>query len=174
MANNKSHKITSKKKFGNITSVCILSIIILVLTLYFVQDIAIFVHTNSGRNCEYSGSYELRKIHRTRNTTYQFTLENGDTVTAIPGKIENNQRIEDFDELKFSYTLFKTAPFFTHTAVSITTTDGEICFLSIDDTLAEARLGIWTFAILIGIIVSVVIAGGVVWWRLLRSSKKRK
>ena len=159
MVRKRSKRIKSKtQKSTDILTVCILIVIMVVFTLYAVHDIVLCVHTSSGRNCEYIGSFELSESRRTRNTTYKFTLANGDVITADSSMIEKHQSLDEFDELKFSYTSFRNIPFFAYTAVSITTVDGEISFLSVNDTIAEAKLGIGVFAVIIGIIVLVIIA----------------
>ena len=175
MTKKKSQRMKSKtKKITDVLTVCILTVIMIVFTLYAVHDIVLCVHTSSGRNCEYIGSFELSESRRTRNTTYKFTLTNGDTITADPSIMEHHQRLDEFDELAFSYTSFRNIPFFAYTAVSITTIDGEISFLSVSDTITEAKLGIGVFAVIIGIIVSAIIAWYAVLMWLSRTPKKKK
>ena len=82
--------------------------------------------------------------------------------------------LDEFEELKFSYTSFRNIPFFAYTAVSITTIDGEISFLSENDTITEAKLGIVAFVVIIGIIVSVIIAWCAVLVWLRRTPKKKE
>ena len=174
MAKKDTNGKKQKKKITDILTACILIAIMVVFTLYSVHDIALCVNTTSERNCEYSGSFKLNESRRTRNTTYIFTLANGDVITANPDIMEHHQRLDEFEELKFSYTSFRNIPFFTYTAVSITTIDGEINFLSANDTITEAKLGIVAFVVIIGIIVSVIIAWCAVLVWLRRTPKKRK
>ena len=94
-----------------------------------------------------------------------------DEIGTIIDRISN---IEEFEELKFSYTSFRNIPFFAYTAVSITTIDGEISFLSENDTITEAKLGIVAFVVIIGIIVSVIIAWCAVLVWLRRTPKKKE
>ena len=107
-----------------------LVIFLLFFVLFAVQHGLVYAHTNSNELYEYSGHFELKEIRKLRNATYQFILDNGDTIAAKPDIMQYNQRIEEFTDLHFLYT--------ANTAVEITTLDGATYFLSKDDSTTEA------------------------------------
>lgn len=137
-------------------------IVLLFFVLFAVQHGLVYAHTNSNELYEYSGHFELKEIRRSRNTTYQFILDNGDTIAANPDIMQYNQRIDEFTELHFLYT--------ANTAVQITTLDGAINFLSMDDSTAESLGCIYLgsfFAVL-------MLAINVIYWLCLVRIKPRK
>ena len=137
-------------------------IISLFFVLFTVNHSVVYAHTNSNKLYEYSGHFELKEIRKLRNTTYQFILDNGDTITANPDIMQYNQRIEEFAELHFLYT--------ANTAVEITTLDGATYFLSKDDSTTEALGNIYLgsfFAVL-------MLAISIIYWLCLVRIKPRK
>ena len=139
-----------------------LVIFLLFFVLFAVQHGLVYAHTNSNELYEYSGHFELKEIRKLRNTTYQFILDNGDTIAANPDIMQYNQRIEEFTELHFLYT--------ANTAVEITTLDGATYFLSKDDSTAEALGSIYlgsSFAVL-------MLAISIIYWLCLVRIKPRK
>ena len=139
--------------------------ILLCFVLFAVRHGLIYARTNSNELYEYSGHFELKEIRKIRNTTYQFVLDNGDTIAANPDIMQYNQRMEEFAELHFLYT--------ASTAVEIATLDGAICFLSKDDSTTEALGNIYLgsfFAVL-------MLAISIIYWLCLvriNPRKKRK
>ena len=137
-------------------------IILLFFVLFAVRHGLVYTHTNSNELYVYSGHFELKEIRKLRNTTYQFILDNGDTIAANPDIMQYNQRIEEFTELHFLYT--------ANTAVEITTLDGATYFLSKDDSTAEALGSIYlgsSFAVL-------MLAISIIYWLCLVRIKPRK
>ena len=118
------------KRFSDFLTSSFLIIILLFFVLLAVHYGSIYARTNSNELYEYSGHFELEEIHKLRNTTYQFKLDNGDTIAANPDIMQYNQRIDEFCELHFLYT--------ANTAVEITTLDGTTIFLSKDNSVTEA------------------------------------
>ncbi len=149
-------------RISNLLVGCFCVIILLFFVLFAVHHGSIYVHTNSNELYEYSGHFELKEIRKSRNTTYQFILDNGDAITANPDIMQYNQRIEEFTELHFLYT--------ANTAVEITTLDGVTYFLSKDNSTAEALGGIYLgslFAVL-------MLAINIIYWLCLVRIKPRK
>ena len=137
-------------------------IILLFFVLFAVRHGLVYAHTNSNALYEYSGHFELKEIRKLRNTTYQFILDNGDTIAANPDIMQYNQRIEEFTELHFLYT--------ANTAVEINTLDGATYFLSKDDSTTEALGNIYLgsfFAVL-------MLAISIIYWLCLVRIKPRK
>ena len=137
-------------------------VFLLFFILFAVHHGLVYAHTNSNELYEYSGHFELKEIRKSRNTTYQFILDNGDTIAANPDIMQYNQRIEEFTELHFLYT--------ANTAVEITTLDGATYFLSKDDSTTEALGGIYLgsfFALL-------TLAINIIYWLCFVRIKPRK
>ena len=76
-------------------------------------------------------------------------MPNGDIITAHPDIMQHNQEIVEFTELHFLYVIPKITLPFTYNAVAITTLDGAIQFLTMNASMAEAKLGIIAGAVLI-------------------------
>ena len=139
-----------------------LVVFLLFFVLFAVRHGLVYTHTNSNELYEYSGHFELKEIRKSRNTTYQFILDNGDTIAANPDIMQYNQRIEEFTELHFLYT--------ANTAVEITTLDGATYFLSKDDSTTEALGSVYLgsfFAVL-------MLAINIIYWLCLVRIKPRK
>ena len=138
-----------KRQFSDFLVFVTLIIILLLLILFTAQKVLLYVHTDSNNLYDYSGCFELRKIQKAKNTTYQFTLPNGDIITAHPDIMQHNQEIVEFTELHFLYVIPKITLPFTYNAAAITTLDGAIQFLTMNASMAEAKLGIIAGAVLI-------------------------
>ena len=149
-------------RFSNLLVGGFFVISLLFFVLFAIHHGLVYVHTNSNELYEYSGHFELKEIRKLRNTTYQFILDNGDTIAVNPDIMQYNQRIEEFTELHFLYT--------ANTAVEITTLDGVTYFLSKDDSTTEALGGVYLgsfFAILMLVI-------NIIYWLCLVRIKPRK
>ena len=139
-----------------------LVVFLLFFVLFAVRHGLVYTHTNSNELYEYSGHFELKEIRKSRNTTYQFILDNGVAIAANPDIMQYNQRIEEFSELHFLYT--------ANTAVEITTLDGATYFLSKDDSTTEALGSVYLgsfFAVL-------MLAINIIYWLCLVRIKPRK
>ena len=159
-----------KQKITDFLLLVFLAIMLLFFVLFAVQNALLYTHTNSNELYEYSGHFKVNEIHRPRNTTYRFTLNNGDTITANPDIMQCNQGIEEFSELRFLYTPTKNIIFFEYTAVEITTLDGTIIFLDKNDSISEAKQGIY-----LGIAFTVLLlAMNIICWLCLGRGKSRK
>lgn len=123
----------------------------------------VYAHTNSYELYEYSGHFELKEIRQFRNTTYQFILDNGNTIAANPDITQYNQRIEEFTELHFLYTV--------NTAVEISTLDGATYFLSKDDSTAEALGGIYLGSFFMALMLAINI---IYWLCFVRMNPRKK
>ena len=99
-----------------------LVVFLLFFVLFAVHNGLVYSHTNSNELYEYSGHFELKEIRKSRNATYQFILDNGDTIAANPDIMQHNQTIKEYTDLHFLYT--------ANTAVEITTLDETTYFLS--------------------------------------------
>jgi len=160
-----------KEKFSNFLVGAFLVIMLLFFALFTVQHSLLYMHTNSNELYEYSGNFELSKIKKTRNTTYRFALANGDIITANPDIIQHNQRIGEFTELHFLYTAPQNNIFsITNNAVAISTLDGATNFLSKNDSIAEAKHGIYLGAFFIILILAI----NIIYWFCLVGVKPRK
>lgn len=147
-----------------------LVIILLFSVLFTVHQGLVYTCTNSNELYEYNGHFELSKIRKTRNTTYQFILDNGDIITANPDIMQHNQRIEEFTELHFLYTENQNIISSTYTAVEITTLEGATSFLSTHATTAEAKQGV----VLGSIFAVLILVVNIIYWLCLVSVKPRK
>lgn len=152
----------SAARFSDFLIGSFLVIIMLFFVLLAVRHGSVYAHINSNELYEYSGHFELEKIRTLRNTTYQFKLDNGDTIAANPDIMQYNQRIDEFTELHFLYA--------ENTAVEITTLDGATNFLSKVDSATEALGFVYLgsfFAVLILII-------NIIYWLCFVRAKPRK
>ena len=155
-------RLVSAARLSNLLVGGFFVIILLFFVLLAVRHGLVYAHTNSNELYEYSGHFELKEIRKLRNTTYQFILDNGDTIAANPDIMQYNQRIEEFTELHFLYT--------ANTAVEITTLDGATYFLFKDDSTTEALGNIYLssfFAVL-------MLAISIIYWLCLVRIKPRK
>ena len=78
-------------RFSNLLFGAFLVIFLLFFVLVAVHHGLVYAHTNSNDLYEYSGHFELKEIRKLRNTTYQFILDNGDTIAANPDIMQYNQ-----------------------------------------------------------------------------------
>lgn len=150
------------KKFSDFLLGGFFIIFLLFFVLLAVRHGSVYARTNSNTLYEYSGHFELEEIRKLRNTTYQFKLDNGDTIAANPDIMQYHQRIDEFNELHFLYT--------ANTAVEITTLDRTKIFLSKDDSVTEA-LG---FVYLGSFFAVLILAINIIYWSCLVSAKPRK
>ena len=137
-----------KRQLSDFLVVVTLLIILLLFILFTIQNVLLYVYTNSNNLYEYSGCFELREIQKSKHTTYQFALPNGDIITAQPNIMQHNQKIGEFTELHFLYVTPKITLPFTYNAAAITTLDGATRFLTMNASMAEAKLGIIAGAVL--------------------------
>ena len=159
-----------KQKITDFLVMGVLVIMLFFFILFAVQNALLYTHTNSNELYEYSGHFEVSEIHRHRNTTYRFTLDNGDIITANPDIMQSNQRIEEFSELYFLYTPTKNIIFSAYIAVEITTLDGTTIFLDENDSITEAKQGVC-----LGIVFTVLLlAMNIICWLCLKRVRARK
>ena len=137
-----------KRQFSDFLVFITLVLILLSFILFTTQKALLYVNTNSNNLYEYSGCFELKEIQKTRGTTYQFTLPNGDIITAQPDIMQHNQEIGEFAELHFLYIMPKITLPFTYNAAAIATLDGTTYFLTRDASMTEAKTGIFVGAVL--------------------------
>ena len=153
----------SAARLSNLLVGGFLVIFLLFFVLFAVQHGLVYAHTNSNELYEYSGHFELKEIRKLRNTTYQFILDNGDTIAANPDIMQYNQRIEEFTELHFLYT--------ANTAVEIATLDGATCFLSKDDSTTAALGNIYLGSFFAVLMLAISIIN---WLCLVRQNPRKK
>jgi hypothetical protein len=99
----------------------------------------LYNNINKGNLKEFTGGFEIRKEHRTRNFIYFITLDNGDVLRITPELLENHQFLSNYDELHFTY--ISTNVYFSseYIGVEITNTEHNIFFLDKTTTLAEYK-----------------------------------
>jgi len=140
-----------RNKISNI--LCILFFLFgAVLMLYGLVQASVNVwDIEHGTLNAYTGEYEYRvkvSFGRHRNTTYVFTLGNGDVVLASKQEIENPERLNDNDVLTFQYTTMLSNPLYgRYSAVSVTSADGEMEFVNADRSRRESVSVIWLSSI---------------------------
>lgn len=149
---------------------CVLGILFFLfataLMLYGLVQASVNVRDiDHGTLNSYTGEYEYRlkvSIGRHRNTTYVFTLGNGDVVLASKREIENQERLDENDILTFQYTTMFSNPLYgRHSAVSITSADGEVEFVNADRSRRESVSAIWLssfFSLLFVFLIAFIIA----------------
>ena len=116
-----------KGQFSDFLVFVTLILIVLLLILFTAQKVLLYVHTDSNNLYDYCGCFELREIQKAKNTTYQFTLPNGDIITAHPDIMQHNQEIVEFTELHFLYVIPKITLPFTYNAARSQDGSGENC-----------------------------------------------
>lgn len=132
-----------KQMLSDFSGGCLMIMIVCFFALFTVQHVIFYANAKSNTFQEYSGHFERTEINYLRNTKYRFVLPNGDVITADPDIMQHNKRMEDFSELHFLYTAPQNKVFSAaNNAVAISTTDGGTDFLTMDDSIEEAKLGI--------------------------------
>ena len=156
----------------------ILCIVLLIFVLgWLIINNAIVVHQIRNYNLkEYTGSYsyeQRRTYGKHHRHYYLIRLDNGDVLTVSKEMCDNQQILEESQSLTFQYTdKARTKLFFSaYSALSITSTDGEVSIVDLDTSHQGCVRSIWIFSILLFIFV--LLFGGL-WITYLYVVKKHK
>jgi len=164
MASKRSRQRIKNNKRRLVTMIAL--VFLLLMLSYFlafsIHNLIVCRNIHSGNLKEYSGSFNITKVQRTRNTVYFFTLENGDVIRAIPELIEHGESITQFTNLRFTYATPKSGFPPAYTGVEITEQEGTAVFLTPENASEEAQkgaaLGIIFFAIVLALIIPLAYA----------------
>ncbi len=143
---------------------CFPILIMLMVGLLFliegIQDCILLINPNNKGIFEYHGTFKICEKNIFRNTSYEFVLDNGDTI-YIPSEylLQNEINIAEFEELKFKYSSHKDIfGRFLHLGVSITSVDENVVFVEDNYVKEDSIFGIITYLIIgfLTVIVSII------------------
>ncbi len=152
-------KKSAKQKL-NIKQYFPMIIMLIVGLLFFiegVQDCILLINPNNRGVLEYHGAFKICERNIFRNTSYEFELDNGDTI-YIPSEylLHNEIDLAEFEELKFKYSSHKDIfGRFLHIGISITSVDEKVVFVDENYVEEDSIFGIVTYLI-IGILTVIV------------------
>ena len=124
------------------TTVAGVVFILALATFFFVEATNNFiVYKNWDQDIfkEYTGKYEL--FHWGKNqSSYALQLENGDTVLIRSHTCENREKFSETDQIYVKYSPYKAPLLQGHNPVCVTSSDGNVVFVSAETQKSEARI----------------------------------
>ena len=88
--------------------------------------------------------FDLSEIRRSRNSSYDFRLDNGDKIWIPSEMLEHEEIIDTQEQLTFIYVAPKGGIHFSYECIDITSEDGRIHFIDQEFAIKEVKLGIIT------------------------------
>ena len=130
-------------------------VLVTVIFIWGITESAVAV-SNIDNNTyrEYSGDHTCQvavKYGKYRSVTYRFTLENGDKLVADYSSVADKEELEQVDSLHFVYSTFPQTITGYYRAIAISSADGSVDFVSLQDTRGVCVSQIWTLSILLGV-----------------------
>ena len=118
-------------------------VLILALATFFFTEATnnFIVYKNWDQDIfkEYTGKYEL--LHWGKNqSSYALQLENGDTVLIRSHTCENREKFSETDQIYVKYSPYKATLLPGHSPVCVTSSDGNVVFVSAETQKSEARI----------------------------------
>ena len=147
----KQQKNTIRKKVYSILTLIVLLLIFLFFLSFSIRNATICTNINSRNLKEYSGSYNISISHRARNTIYYVSLENGDMVQITPELLKNGSDFSEHPVIHFVYSEPRFGLPSGYTCVGIYSTNNSECYMEIEDSLGNAKIGMYigiTFSII--------------------------
>ena len=127
-------------------------VLLTVLLLWAIVQSAVTVHNiDNGTYQTYSGAFTYRidkGYGRHRSSLYHFTLGNGDNLAINASLVEYKEKLENLETLTFCYSTFPISVMGHHSVIAISSPDGSVDFVTLQDTRADDIGKIWVFSIL--------------------------
>lgn len=126
-------------------------------------------------------TYQLKVGYgRHRNSTYIFALDNGNVVLVSKRKMDHEELLDENNALTFQYsTMYSNLLYGRYSAVSITSADGDVEFVSAVRSRKESVMTVWllsifsVFTLAFGIFFVVVTAYVYHWKKRYQNWRKR-
>ena len=146
-----------RRRLSDIMALILLFIIFLFFLSYTIRNTIICNNIKTEKLIQYSGGFEIQKVHRTRNVIYFIYLENGDVIRADQDLLKTHCDFTQFSSLSFTYSAPKFGLKSAYTCVEITDLSGAEFYLNSDRSLKEA-----TGCIYLGTFFSVLLAAVII------------
>ena len=132
-------KLERKSQFSAVFSVAFFLIAVLLFSYLAIQSAVNVSDIDHDRLNTYAGSCDYRvQIHR-RGATYVFTLGNGHEGHVGRSDVQNTEYLDSHDQLVVRYTTMYSNPLHRmYGAVSITSMDGSIEFVSMEESRRQS------------------------------------
>lgn len=135
-----------------VSNCLILSIFLIVGVVFLVsavQNVMIVCNMDNKNVLCYCGDYKVTQKHPPRNTTYEFTLGNGDVFSVPSELLRNSDVLMEKPVLSFVYAgprhIYRYGIIGGYTGVSISTDDGSVLFLDPYDSEEDVKAGAFVF-----------------------------
>lgn len=155
------------------------AIVVVLVTIIFIWGItesAVTVSNIDNNTCrEYSGDHTCQvvvKYGKYRSVAYRFTLDNGNKLVADYSSVAKKEEMEQLDTLRFQYSTFPQTITGHYRAIAISSADGSVDFISLQETREVCVSQIWILSILLAFWLLLWI-GVVVIAFLLRNKRKK-
>lgn len=162
-------------KISNILFV-ITVVLVTVLLLWAIVESAVTVHNIDAETYQtYSGefTYRITKGYgRHSNTTYRFTLDNGDELAVRAAFIENSDELERSQRLTFYYSTFPISLDGQYSVIAVSSENGSVSYLESQYTKADDIGQIWVLSIILA--VWLALCGVVISISILLRAKRKK
>ena len=135
----KQQRIVARQKMGAIIVLITLFLMLLFFVLFSGINMSICDHIRSKELKDYSGPYTISESHRSRNTIYFVSLANGDILRVTPELLADNSAFMDHSNLHFTYSKPKFGFPNSYTCVEISSEDGAVCYMAVEDVLNESK-----------------------------------
>lgn len=153
----KQQNAVARQKRHSIITLIALLLMFLFFAVFSGININICGRIRSKDLKDYSGPCTINESHRSRNTIYFVSLENGDILRISPELITNNSEFMEQSILHFTYSKPEFGFPNSYTCVGISSEDGSVCYMAVEDALESAKgkasIGVFfsvlTFALLI-------------------------
>ena len=155
------------------TTVAGVVVLLALATFFFMEATNNFiVYKNWDQDIfkEYTGKYELFYWGKNQSS-YALQLENGDTVLIRSHTCENREKFSETDQIYVKYSPYKATLLQGHNPVCVTSSDGNVVFVSAETQKSEARIFI-LFYILGSSVLAIPIMGLCLEIREIRFARK--
>ena len=172
-------KLERKSQFSAVFSVAFFLIGLFLFSYLAIQSAVNVSDIDHDRLNTYAGSCAYRVIIHRRGATYVFTLGNGHEVHVGRSDVQNTEYLDSHDQLVVRYTTMYSNPLHRmYGAVSITSMDGSVEFVSMEESRRQSAAYAWISSILTLVYAAVtslliVIAYGRKWKNWYRKHRKQ-
>ena len=144
----------SKERNNKLRNIfCTVAVVLVTLIfIWCITESAVTV-SNIDHNTyrEYSGDHSCNVVVRHgkyKNTTYRFTLENGDTLVADYSCVSSKEEMEQLDKLSFQYSTFPKTFAGHYRVIAISSADDSVNFVNPQQTREICVEQIWILSII--------------------------
>ena len=182
MANNRGEyqkKIERKKKFYSIVSVTFILIGVVLFSYLAVQSAENVQDIDHSQLNIYTGECQYRVHKHRKGATYIFALSNGHEVRVSRNDVLNAEQLDEHKHLLVRYSTMYSNPLYrSYGAVSITSMDGTVEFVNMEESRRQSVVSAWISSILALIcllfeVLLIVISYGEKWKRWYRKQQKQ-